>query len=125
MLYTETMVKFGFQNLLVWEKAIKMAVITAQIANDFAPRYQSSFGDQLRRAGLSIPNNIAEGNGRKTRKESSNFYNISKGSVYECLSILEVGTRLGLIDWSKHDRNELESLAEEICKMLHGLMNRP
>ena len=119
------MTKFGFQSLIVWEKAIRMAVVTANIANDFAPKYQSSFGDQLRRAGLSIPNNIAEGNGRKTRKESGNFYNISKGSVYECISILEVATRLGLIDWSKHNRDELENLAEEICKMLHALINRP
>lgn len=119
------MAKFGFQNLLVWEKAIRMAVITANIANDFVFKYQSSFGDQLRRAGLSIPNNIAEGNGRKTRRESSNFYNIAKGSVYECVSILEVATRLNLVDWSKHDRNELESLGEEICKMLHSLMNHP
>ena len=61
----------------------------------------------------------------KTRRESANFYNIAKGSVYECISILEVASRLGLIDWSKHDRNELENVAEEICKMLHGLMNRP
>lgn len=119
------MIKFGFQNLIVWEKAIKMAVTTAKIANDFAPRYQSSFGDQLRRAGLSIPNNIAEGNGRKTRRESANFYNISKGSVYECISILEVATRLSLIDWSKYNRDEIEGLGEEICKMLHALINRP
>ena len=116
--------RFGFQNLIVWNKAIQLAVMTAKIANDFSPRYQSSFGDQLRRAGLSVPNNIAEGNGRKTRRESANFYNIAKGSVYECISILEVATRLELIDWSKHNRNELENLGEEICKMLHGLMNR-
>lgn len=116
--------RFGFQSLIVWKKAIEMAVMTAKISDDFAPRYQSSFGDQLRRAGLSIPNNIAEGNGRKTRRESANFYNIAKGSVYECISILEVASQLGLVNWSKHDRIELESLGDEVCKMLYALMNR-
>lgn len=98
--------------------------------NDFDSRgpskaiklYQYSFGDQLRRAGLSVPNNIAEGNGRRSKKESSNFYNISKGSVYECVNILVILNNRKLIDWEKFDREVIYKLAEEIAKMLSGLI---
>ncbi len=123
--YTKFVTTFRFKNLIVWKKAISLAVILAKISEEFPPRFQSSFGDQLRRAGLSIPNNIAEGNGRKTERESNNFYNIAKGSAYECISILEVASQMSLINWSKYNRDEIESLAEEICRMLHSLMNRP
>lgn len=96
-----------------------------KISDEFPGRYQSSFGDQLRRAGLSIPNNIAEGSGRRTEREINNFYNIAKGSAYECISILEVANQIGIVNWTKFSQDEVENLAEEICKMLHSLMNRP
>lgn len=123
--YTIGMSTFRFKNLIVWKKAISLTVILTKISEEFPSRFQSSFGDQLRRAGLSMPNNIAEGNGRKSERESNNFYNIAKGSAYECISILEVASQLSLINWTKFNRDEIESLAEEICRMLHSLMNRP
>mgnify|MGYP001563210404 CR=1 FL=1 len=107
------MTTFRFKNLIVWKKAISLAVILAKISEEFPARFQSSFGDQLRRAGLSMPNNIAEGNGRKSVREANNFYNIAKGSAYECISILEVASQLSLINWTKFDRDEIESLAYE------------
>lgn len=119
------MANFRFKSLEVWKKAISLSVLLAKISEEFPGRYQSSFGDQLRRAGLSIPNNIAEGNGRRSDRENTNFYNIAKGSAYECISILEVATQLGIVNWTKFNRDEVENLTEEICKMLHSLMNRP
>lgn len=114
---------FRFESLEVWKKSVQLANLMITISDDFPVRYQSSFGDQLRRAGLSIPNNIAEGNGRKTDKESNNFYNIAKGSVYECINMLIIADTRGMIDWKKYNRGEIYTLAEDIAKMLHGLMN--
>ncbi len=113
---------FKFQTLDVWKKSVDFADIMIAIADELPVRYQYSFGDQLRRAALSVPNNIAEGNGRKTAKESSNFYNISKGSVYECINILVILSKRKLVNWEKFDREYVYKLAEEIAKMLSGLI---
>lgn len=113
---------FKFQTLEVWKKSVEFADLMIGIAEGLPQRYQFSFGDQLCRAGLSVPNNIAEGNGRKTRRESNNFYNMSKGSVYECVNILVILSKRGLVDWKKFDREKIYRLAEDIARMLHGLM---
>lgn len=113
---------FKFQTLDVWKKSVDFADIMIAIAEDLSNKYQYSFGDQLRRAGLSVPNNIAEGNGRKSSKESKNFYNISKGSVYECVNILVILNKRKLINWKKFNRESIYKLAEEIAKMLSGLI---
>lgn len=113
---------FKFQTLEVWKKSIEFADLMIAIAEDLPQRYQYSFGDQLRRAGLSVPNNIAEGNGRRSKRESNNLYNFSKGSVYECINILVVLGKRDLINWKKFNREYIYRLAEEIAKMLSGLM---
>jgi four helix bundle protein len=113
---------FKFETLRVWSKSVKFADEMIEVADSLPQRYQYSFGDQLRRAGLSISNNIAEGSGRRRGRESVNFYNIAKGSVYECINILVILSKRGLIDWKKFDKKLLYNLADEICKMLSGLM---
>lgn len=113
---------FKFQTLDVWKKSVEFADVMISISDDLPKLYQYSFGDQLRRAGLSVSNNIAEGNGRKSQKESSNFYNISKGSVYECVNILVILNNRKLIDWNRFDREFIYKLAEEIARMLSGLI---
>lgn len=114
---------FKFQTLKVWSKAVDFADTMIEIADLLPRKYQYSFGDQLRRAGLSGPNNIAEGCGRKTPKESKNFFNISKGSVYECINILVILSKRNLVDWEKFDKEKIYNLAEEISKMLTSLIN--
>jgi len=113
---------FKFQTLKVWDKGIEFVNIMIDIADSLPQKYQYSFGDQLRRAALSITNNIAEASGRKGIKESSNFFNISKGSIYECISILVILSMRKLIDWNKFDRTKVYKLAEEISRMLSGLI---
>ncbi|OGC99145.1 hypothetical protein A3B58_03355 [Candidatus Amesbacteria bacterium RIFCSPLOWO2_01_FULL_48_50] len=113
---------FRFQTLEVWKKSVEFADLMISIADDLTQRYQYSLGDQLRRAGLSVPNNVAEGNGRRSRREAANFYNISKGSLYECINILVILSKRGLIDWKKFNREEIYRLAEDVARMLSGLM---
>ena len=113
---------FRFQTLDVWKKSVEFADLMIGIADELPQKYQYSLGDQLRRAGLSVPNNVAEGNGRKSKKESSNFYNIAKGSLYECINILVILSKRKLINWSKFNREGIYKLAEDIAKMLTGLM---
>lgn len=115
---------FKFQKLEVWEKSIELGKLGYKIANDLPSHLQFSYGDQLRRALLSISNNIAEGSGRETRKEQSNFYNMSKGSVYEVINILVFVSNVGLLKITDEDKRKIYNLADDICKMLSGLIKR-
>lgn len=115
---------FKFQTLKVWQKSVYFTNMMFDVTDSLPGRYQYSLGDQLRRAGLSVSNNIAEAAGRRSRKEGSNFYNIAKGSVYECVNILVVISKRGLFREDKFDKRKIYNEAEEIAKMLTGLIRR-
>lgn len=115
---------FQFQGLKVWEKSVELAVWLVQIADVLPRRYQFSFGEQLRRCALSIPSNIAEATGRKTLRDSGNFYSISRGSVYEALNILVILSKLRLLKIDEQRRRQIHEQANEICRMLTGLIKR-
>jgi len=74
---------FQFQGLKVWEKSVVLVDWLLGIADGLPQKYQFSFGERLRLCALSIPSNIAEAAGRKTKRDAANFYSISRGSVYE------------------------------------------
>jgi len=75
---------------------------------------------QLCRAGVSVPANIAEGYGRKHRNEYLRFLSIAKGSLQEARTHLEICMRLGYV--SEQEARRSEQLAEEVSKMLTGLI---
>ncbi|EKE12363.1 MAG: S23 ribosomal protein [uncultured bacterium] len=113
---------FKFQRLNVWLKAKNYSKDLFFVANSLPVSYRYSFTDQLVRAGLSITNNIAEGTGRISKPEQRNFFNMSKGSVYETVNILLILSEMGLVDHKKLD--ELTNKADEVCKMLSGLIRK-
>ena len=113
---------FKFQKLHVWDKAVEYNVLLLDVADHLPYRDQSSFGDQLKRAALSITNNIAEGSGRKTLKDSNHFFSIAKGSVYETINILIIMVKAKKITLSTEEKQSIYDKGEEICKMLSGLM---
>jgi four helix bundle protein len=82
--------------------------------------------DQLNRAALSIATNLAEGNGRFTKPDRKNFFTIARGSAQECIPLLEVARRRGLIDGSTHSalRSDLESIAKMLSGLINGLEKR-
>lgn len=111
---------FKFQRLEAWKKAIEFANAMFDIADGLPQQYQFSLGEQLRRAALSIPTNIAEGSGRNSPKEAFHFYNISKGSVYECVSLLVMIGKRGRL--SREAYRVYAAQADEIAAMISGLM---
>jgi four helix bundle protein len=84
------------------------------------PRGYFFLADQLNRAALSISTNIAEGNGRFTKPDRKNFFGIARGSVQECVPLLEIASRQGLLVNDLH--RTLKDNLEEISKMLSGLI---
>ena len=113
---------FSFERLEVWKKAIDFYAELAEISASIPKLDQFSLGEQIRRAALSISTNIAEGGGRNSLAEKKYFYNIAKGSVYEIVSLLTLLKRKTYVDEDKF--NMLYRQAEEIAKMLSGLLNQ-
>jgi four helix bundle protein len=110
---------FAFEKLLVYQKAISFADATCTLTRGF-PRGFYFLVDQLNRAALSIAANIAEGNGRFTKRDRRNFFGIARGSVQECVPLLELALRQGLLQSDVHER--LKADLEEIARMLSGLI---
>src|SRR5580698_6069446 len=111
---------FAFEKLIVYQKAITFADAICTITREL-PRGYFFLGDQLSRASLSIAANIAEGNGRFTKADRRNFFGIARGSVQECVPLLELATRQKLILPERHE--QLKADLEEIARMLSGLVN--
>ena len=78
--------------------------------------------NQLRRASISIPSNIAEGYGRESRVQYKQFVSIALGSYMELQTQLTIATRLGFLGPS--DFEKVEGLASEVGKMLSALLTR-
>lgn len=111
-----------FRELKVWEKSHNLILKVYQITKDFPREELYGLTSQLRRAGASIPTNIAEGCGRKTDVDLSRFLNIAFASASELEYLLLLARDLKLIEISIY--NELTSNVVEIKKMLFSLMEK-
>ena len=111
---------FAFEKLIVYQKALAFADAACTLTKGF-PRGYFFLANQLNRAALSIAANIAEGNGRFTKADRKNFFGIARGSVQECVPLLELAHRQKLLPSDEH--KPLRDDLEEIAKMLSGLIN--
>jgi four helix bundle protein len=111
---------FSFEKLLVYQQSIDFADRVCQITEQFSRGY-GFLVDQLNRAALSIAANIAEGNGRFTKADRKNFFGIARGSVQECVPLLELARRRQFLTEAVHQ--DLKDQLEEISRMLSGLIN--
>ena len=112
---------FDFEKLKVYQKAKKAnSVVKRWIkANRNIDRVTK---DQLRRASLSIPLNIAEGTGRFTQKDRRHFYVTSRSSAFECVAIFDTMLEDGEI--SQSDFDNFYATYEELSKMLFSMIQK-
>jgi four helix bundle protein len=103
------MVKFRFQDLEIWKIAIEIADELFNIADELESKKLYRFAEQLRGAGMSMSNNIAEGSGSVSNKEFYQFLNIARRSMFENANILLVLHHRKLID-----TNQLDDLLEKL-----------
>lgn len=106
-----------FEDIVVWQKAGELTVTIHEV---FKNNRDYSFNDQIKRAVVSIMNNIAEGFERKSNDEFKRFLFIAKGSCGEVRSMLYVAFKINYI--SSKQFNELLLKSVEISKMLSGLI---
>ena len=110
---------FLFEKLHVYQRSVDIAERLCTLAAGF-PHGHRFLADQLSRASISIATNIAEGNGRYSRGERAHFFGIARGSAHECVPLLELALRRGLV--SEADMIAHHQELDEVCKMLNGLI---
>ncbi len=114
-----TGLEYSFQKLNVWQEAKKLVVEVYHLLDSF-PKFENyALCDQIRRAIVSVPSNIAEGSGRKSLKEQVRFLEISYGSLMEAYNQLLIAIDLTYI--TEDSVNAIQPSIDSVAKMINGL----
>lgn len=112
-------IEYSFQKLNVWQEAKKLVVEVYHLLDEF-PKFENyALCDQIRRAIVSVPSNIAEGSGRKSLKEQIRFLEISYGSLMETYNQLLIAIDLAYI--TEESVNAIKPSIDSVAKMINGL----
>jgi four helix bundle protein len=111
----------GFRGLNVWQKGKALAVKIYEISSKGRFGVDHGLRDQMRRAAVSIPSNIAEGDSLGTDKQSIRHFNIAKGSSAELLTQAEIACEIGYL--SKETLSWIEVECHAISGMLQNLIS--
>ena len=110
------MVHFRFEDLEIWRLACDLAVECHKVADRLEQSKLFRYAEQLRAAGLSVSNNIAEGSGSLHRSEFRQFLNIARRSDFECASMLHVFRRLEIL--TEEETTALLDRCDEISRKI-------
>lgn len=110
----------SYQQLIVWQKAIALVTEIYKVSSMFPREEVYGLTSQLRRAAVSVPSNIAEGQGRATKGEFIQFLCHARGSLYEVETQILIGGNLGYITFEQ--QQSLISSVTELGRILNGLI---
>ena len=108
-----------FRDLMVWQKAMNLVEMIYLLTATFPKGELYGLTSQIRRAAVSIPANIAEGNGRKSRKEYLQFLSIANGSISELETHLLIARRLNFLINEQYEKIQIQ--LEKVSRLLTGL----
>jgi len=108
-----------YRKLIVWQKAMDLVVSVYRTSASFPKEEMYGLTAQMRRAAVSIPSNIAEGQGRDTAADFLRFLSIARGSVKEVETQVLIAHRLGYIN--QDQEAQLTGLTDELSRLLTGL----
>jgi len=112
----------SYKDLTIWQKSMDLTEEIYRLVK-FLPKEETyALSDQMRRAAVSIPSNIAEGHQRNTDKDFQHFLYIAKGSNAELETQLMICKRLEYI--SENEAEKASHLIEEVAKMLNAFINK-
>ena len=114
--------EFFFRKLNVYQRAVDLVAEIYELLKRFPSEEKYALCDQIRRASVSVPSNIAEGMSRFSNKEKIHFWDISNGSLMETMCQIEIGKRLGYVSQEEYDRMEKD--ISEIAYMLSSLRKK-
>ena len=110
------------RKLDVWNLAMELAIDVYEATAGFPREELYSLRDQIRRAAVSVPSNIAEGAARQTRKEFADFLHVAQASLSQLDTQLELAKRFGYLNEARW--HGLDLLMQRVDKMLTGLIKR-
>ena len=114
------MEEYRFRKLIVWQRGMALAKEVHRLAGLMRGRDRAALADQMRRAAISIPANIAEGNGRSSRADYVRFLWIAAGSLAELESHLELARDLQLL--SPGSLKPVQGLVRDTGRLLTRLI---
>ena len=112
---------YDYRELQVWKQAMELCEEIYAIVRKFPQEERYALGDQLRRAVVSVPSNIAEGNGRDSRSEYARFLSIARGSLFEVQTQLELAVRFGFVDAVKIPNEKIDGISKMLITMIRKL----
>ena len=110
-----------YQDLIAWQKAKRLATEIYRVTERFPKTEIYGLTSQLRRATVSVPSNIAEGQGRLTKGEFCHFLGLARGSLLELETQLAIGLDPQMVEKTEYER--LQEMSEEVCRILNGLID--
>ena len=111
----------SYKDLIVWQKSIDLVILIYELTKLLPEDEKFGLSSQMRRAAISIPSNIAEGQQRKSSKDFMHFLSIARGSKGELQTQLYISYKLKLL--SKQQVEPSMALLSEIGKMISKLMD--
>ena len=111
----------NYQKLEVWKKSMDLVEKVYQLMKKLPKEEMYALSDQMRRAAVSIPSNIAEGSGRSSNADYAHFLSIARGSLYETMTQLRVAVDLGYISSLSENVN---ALIDEVGRMLGAMLKK-
>jgi len=111
----------NYKTLEIWKKSLLLVKDVYTITRAFPKDELYVLTSQLRRAAISIPANVAEGYGRNHKKDSIQFFHVSRGSLYELETLLNIAFLTGALKESHF--NQLSEALDECLKIINGLIN--
>ena len=109
-----------FRELIVWKKAMELVTEVYRITARFPESEKFGLVTQLRRAAVSVPSNIAEGQGRSSTGEFKQFLGHARGSLCEVDTQIEIAVNLGLL--TQENARRFETLIGDVARLLNALI---
>lgn len=114
--------KYNYKNLAAYKESKDLVLLVYKLLKQFPREEQYALCDQLRRAVISVPSNLAEGSGRTSSKDQAHFFEMAYGSLMEVSCQIDIAHELGYV--SQEEVDGVEQKVGVVAALLSGLRSK-
>ena len=122
MIEEMTKPKYSYKNLEAYKESKKLVKQVYALLKKFPKEEQYALCDQLRRAVISVPSNIAEGSGRTSAKDQAHFFEMAFGSLMEVECQMDIAKDLGYVSLDEHEEDTVQ--ISKVVALLSGMRRK-